>query len=214
MGQNEHCRHGHGYVGGQGGTGDAHVEHEDEQRVEDAVGGGAYYHCHHGPARIARGTHHVVEAEGYVGEQQAGKEYEHVCAGQGQGGGAGAEGLEQRVHAKGEQRYVHQAVDYGERQCVAKDVRCCVAVAGAEHDGYAAARSHTYEHSYGGGQVHQRESDGEAGDGVGAYPLAYEDAVDDVVESHHQHAHNGGEAVGPQQASYGTCGELFQARVH
>lgn len=69
--EHEHGADAHGDVGCDGGAGDSHVEDHDEYRVEDYVGHGTDYHRHHGARRVARGAHHVVEAEGDVGQQQS-----------------------------------------------------------------------------------------------------------------------------------------------
>ena len=147
MCEDEHGAYGHSYVGGYGRTADAHVEAEDEQRVEGDVDGGSYHHCHHGTCGIARCAHYVVEAESEVGHEQAGKESRHEVAGVGQRGVAGAEQSQHGV----EECVEHSHVACGEHdehcQGIAQSVLGFGMPSFAEEYRHARRRSGAYEHS-------------------------------------------------------------------
>ena len=61
--------------GGQRGTGDSHVEPEDEQRVEDHIQYGSAHDAYHAEMGVALQTQLVVEREGRHHEG-GGNEYE------------------------------------------------------------------------------------------------------------------------------------------
>ena len=137
--------------------------------------------------------------------------------GVGQSGLAGSESEEYVIEENAEHREVDQRVDHYKHQRVAEHELRPAPVGRAEHYGYSCRGSRAYEHAYGRRYVHHRKRDGQPGYRFGAHPLAYEYAVDDIIQRHHHHAHHRRQAVVPQQTGDAPCGEpveiAFQRRL-
>ena len=199
-----HINHGdeHGDVGGYGGTLDAPLEAKDEDGGEDHVHTGAYEVGQHRFLGIARGAHDVAEREGEVVDEQAGQHVEHEVAGVGQRLLAGTKPAQHVVDEDGQQSQVEGAQRQGHHQAVAQDELGGALAALPQHYGGACSGSTAYEHAKGRRDVHHREGDCQARDGVGTHALPNEHTVDDVVDRHHHHAHHRWQAVFPQQLAY------------
>ena len=201
---------GHGDVRGDCGSFYAESEEVDEGGSQEHIQAEADEHGEHGAGGIPGSTHHVVEGEGQVGHQQPREDEHHEVAGVGDGLLVGAEPLEDGVHENREQSYVEQADCEGQRQGVAEDAPGAVEVSGPEEEAHAGGGAGADKDAKGRGDVHHREGDGQSGDGFGTYHLADDNAVDDVVELHHQHPDHGGEGVFPQKTSDGHPGEFAE----
>ena len=134
----------------------------------------------------------------------------HIAPGEGEGGVAGSEEAHDGVHPQ--QR--HQCEDYArkniEGNLVGEDLGCDGIVFLAQQDGNHRCRAHAHQRSQRRGDVHQREGDGQAGDGQGAgfRDMADEDAVDHIVQRRRRHRDDAGNGVLPQECAYGLCAQF------
>lgn len=155
-------------------------------------------HCHHGPHGEARRAHYVVERECEVCEQQSGQDKGHEIARIGECYLIGPEPAEHGIHECCKQPYVDYADRESECQRVAEHFSRGFRLACTEQQAHACRGSGADESAERGGDVHYRESDGESGDCLRADHLTNKNAVDHVVEHHHEHSYNRRKRILPQ----------------
>ena len=185
--------------GGQCRPAYAPAELEDEQRRQDDVAQHAGHRRQHRLLGMARGAHHVVHANHHVGKGRACQDDLHEIPRVGQRLVACAEEAQDVVQENQGQSPEDDGVDDAEHQRVAQHLVDAFRVFLPQPDGGDGGAARRNQVAEGGRQVHHREGDGQARDGHGAYAVADEDAVDDVVERHDGHADDGRDGVLQQQ---------------
>ena len=185
----------------QGGAPDAHAEREDEQVVQQGVGGDGEQGQLHREGRIALGADDAVEAEVEVRDDVAEGDDQHVVPGVGEDRFAGAEKAQDRIHEKQTENGKDQTDQDVEGQLVGEHaVRRQVVLLPEQHGDHRGGAD-ADQGAEGRRDVHQREADGDAGDGQAARPgnVPEEGAVDHVVEGGGRHRDDGGDGETPEQ---------------
>lgn len=168
--------------GGQGGTTDAHVEHEDKQGGEHAVDADGAKGGVHGMSWAVGGAQQGVEAEVEVGDDVAREQHGHEVVGIGQGGVARAEeaqdGGEKYLDEQSQGEAHHRVHD----EDIAEDFLGRGIVFLSQAHRHQRACAHADHCAESGGEVHDGCGQRESHDGVVAHALSDEDAVDDVID--------------------------------
>lgn len=173
----------------------APTELENEDGSEDDVAHHGGERCQHGLLRMASGAHHVVQPNHGEGDGRSQQDDLHEVAGIGQRLAAGAEEAQNGVKKDERQSAEHYGVDQAKHQRVAQHLVHSLHVLLPQADGRDGRATRRNKVAEGCRQVHQREGDGQARNSHGAYAVADEDAVDDVVKRHDGHADDGGDGI-------------------
>ena len=176
---------------------DAHLETEDEQRVQDGVGRHRKQGKAHRRLRVAGRADDAVKTEIQVCDGVAAGDEDHVVPGVGEGAVAGTEETQDRVHPDQSDESEDDARDDVQGDLVGEDLVRHGIVLLAQEDGYHRRGAHTNQGAERRGDVHQREGDGQAGDGQRADigDMADEDAVHHVVQRRRRHRYDAGNGV-------------------
>lgn len=169
------------------------LENEDGSKDDVAHHGGE--RRQHGFLRMARGTHDVVQPDHSVSDGRPQQDDLHEIAGVGQCFAAGTKEAQDGVEEDECQSAEHHGIDQAEHQRVAQHLVHALHVLLSQADGGNGGTACRNQVAEGGRQIHQREGDGQARNSHGAYAVADEDAVDDVVERHDGHADDGGDGI-------------------
>lgn len=205
-------RHTHRNIGGDSRTLDAQFQHKDEDRRKNHVEPSTYKHGEHRLSGVARCTHHIVERESDVVENQARQNEKHKIMCVWQRSVARAKQTEHRVHKHAKQSNVDSAKHQSHHNAVAQHLLSLILGLHTQQNRRACAGTSTNQHTESSTHIHHRERDGKTGDSVGTHTLTNKDAVDNVVDRHHHNAHNGRQTVFPQQFAK-WCGIKFLKSV-
>ena len=191
--------------GGQGGALDTHAQHEDEDGVQDGVGDHREQGEAHGQLRIAGRPYHGVEAEVQVRDHVAQGDDGHVASGEGERGVRCAEEAEDGVHPQQGHEGEDETREDIQRNLVGEDLARHLVVLLAQEHGDHGGCAHAHQRTERGGDVHEREGDGQAGDGQGAHfrNMADIDAVHHVVQRRGCHGDDAGNSILLDQLSDG-----------
>lgn len=210
--QHKKHRHTHRNVGGDSRTLDAQFQHKDEDRRKNHVEPSTYKHGEHRLSGVARCTHHIVERESDVVENQARQNEKHKIACVWQRSVARAKQTEHRVHKHSKQSNVDSAKHQSHHNAVAQHLLRLILGLHTQQNRGARTGTSTNQHTESSTHIHHRERDGKTGDSIGTHTLTNKDAVDNVVDRHHHNAHNGRQTVFPQQFAK-WCGIKFLKSV-
>lgn len=178
----EYERHALSGDGGESRATDAPAESEDEKRIEADDDEHGRKHDAHRFFRIAGRTQNFVHSHEDMGYDVARQDDAHEVAGVGDGLVACAEEVENVVEEDEPQRGEGESYHHVQHDGVAEYQECPLFVALSQTYGDERGGSDAYQRPEGRHEVHQRHGDGQPADGHRSDAVAYEDAVDDVVE--------------------------------
>ena len=138
-------------------------------------------------------------------EDIPGKDNQHIVTGIADGVGTRPkevkDGVEEHQGDDGEGDADNQV----QRDDIAQYGLCRAVIPLPQLDGDESGGSHTYHGSECRSQVHEREGDGEAGDGQWSYALPNENAVHHIIDRGSGHGNDGRDGVLHQQFADGLC---------
>ena len=141
---------------------DAHIEHEDEYRVEYGIEHNCEYGQGHGLLRISGRTHGGVEAEVQVGHYVSVEDDLYVFLCVRKGVFAGTEEIEYRVNEYQGHGHEEQAKDDVQADYVSENLVCSLIILLTQKDRQHCRCSGSHKGTEGCGEVHERECDRKA----------------------------------------------------
>ena len=191
--------------GGDGGSSYSPFKTEDEERIE--------YHVHN--HRKDGGKHRLswfaccpqqgVHAEVHVAHHVAQQDDDHILMGIKQRLVAGSEESEDRVEKEQADDAQSDTNDKIQCECVAQNVLGSLVVLLSQLHADGGRGSHAHAGTEGGGEVHERESDGETRDSHRSHTLADEHTVNDVVERSCGHRNHRWQGILHEELAYRFC---------
>ena len=213
-------RHALAQDGGQRRALDTHVQREDEEGVQDGIGGYCKQGEPHGQPRVAGRADNGVEAKIQVRDGIAQGNDGHVVTGKGKGGVRGSEKAEDGVHPQQHHGGEDDARYEVEADVVAEHLAGHLVVFLAQQDRNHGGGPHAHQRTERGGNVHQGEGDGEARNAqrpdIGN--MADVHAVHHIIQRRRGHGNDAGDRVlanqrvdglGAQFCGDGSCAHSF-----
>ena len=184
---------------GQGGSPDTQPEGKDKDGVDDGIGNNGEQRQSHGQPGIPGRTDHGVQAKVNMGDDVAQQDDDHVIPGKGKGILTGTEKGQDGVQEGQANDGKDHAQDGIQGHFIGQHLVGDGVVFLAQQDGNHGGGAHAHKGAHGRGQVHQREGDGQAGNGQRTYfgDMADVDAVHHVVQGGCRHRNDGGNGILP-----------------
>ena len=200
----------------QSRSGDAHVEEEDEDGVQNGVQHRPQEHRHHPRAAEALGIDEGVHAERQHHRNGPDEIDQKILPPINHSGVAAPyqieNGVQKEVEHRHQRRPQHQEVDKG----VAHDPLGLLVVPMAPGDGEERSAPHAGEVGKGGNDIHHRHHQADSGEGVPAHvgDVADEHTVHHIVQHHRQLSHRHGHRQGQNTPGNGALREVVLTLFH
>lgn len=202
--QGKHAGGGLGQNGGPCRAGNAHIQQENEHRVQDDVQGRPQHNRAHAQAGAALGDEEAVQPAGEEGESRTANIDGDVVQSVRKSGLAGAEPPEEPAAEQEEKNAQARRHGQQEPEAVGEEVRGGFFVSGAQLHGHQGRAAQSHQEGEGG----EQGDDGAADPGsrqsqaAGSGDVADEHPVNDAVQDVDQLGQHGGHGQPEQQARY------------
>ena len=197
--------------GGQGRTGDAQIEGEDEQRVQQHIQDAAGGQTHHGPEGVALKAEQVVQHEGRTHPGRTNQNEPQIGHTVGIDGFRGTQEVDQGLHEEQTEHTHRTAAEKRGVEARGGQLVGPLSVLGAQGLGDAGTRALTEEKAQGLDDGHDGEADTHRA-GCGGGDHADEEGIGHVINRRDEHGDDGGHrqtANEPLHGSRGHLDELF-----